>query len=115
MAFSVDKGNYIIEEIELDYTFDEGFNPLYYFTVNENDFEDITDGDRVKLVLTFDNDNKRKRADVRLNAETVFVDVNSGRYEKDITEFVKEGENFIKIFARNEFDLVQLEIRLELD
>ena len=50
-----------------------------------------------------------------MNAETVFVDVNSGRYEKDITEFVKEGENFIKIFARNEFDLVQLEIRLELD
>lgn len=116
LVFSVDKGNYILEEVELKYDFDEGITPLYFFTINEEDFEDIVDNDdKVKLIMLFDNNDDRKRADVRINDDTVFVDVNSGRYDKDITEFVREGENFIKIFPRNEFNLIQLEIRLERD
>jgi len=115
MTFEVDKGNYIIEEIELNYEFDEGFQPLYFFTIDEDDFEDIEDGDEVELNLRFDSNDDRKRADVRINEETLFVDVNSGSYTKEITDFVREGENFIKIFAKNEFDLIQLEITLERD
>ncbi len=115
LTFEVDKGNYIVEEIELRYDFNEGISPLYFFTINEDDFEDIVDGDDVNLILRFDNTDDRKRADVRVNDETLFVDVNTGLYEKEVTKFIREGENFVKIFPRNEFNLVQLEIRLERD
>ena len=123
LTFEIDNGNYIIEEIELNYDFDEGINPLYFFTIDEDDFEDITEeDDDVKLILSLDKTDdedgetsNRKRADIRINDRTIFLDVNTKRFEKDITELVKEGENFIKIFPRNEFDLVQLEIRLERD
>ena len=116
LTFEVDKGNYIVESISLDYEFDEGFQPLYFFTIDEKDFEDVLDEDRkVKLIMRFKDDNSRKRADVQINDDTIFVDVNSGIFEKDITELSKEGENFIKIFAKNEFELIQVEVRLEKD
>ncbi len=118
LTFEVDKGNYLIEEIELNYDFDEGFNPLYFFTIDEEDFEDINDGDDVKLILKLDKSDEgseRKRADMRINDKAVFMDVNTKSFEKDITEFIVEGENFIKVFPKNEFDLIQLEIRLERD
>ena len=114
LNFQIDKGEYIIERIELEYRFDEGFHPLYFFTIDETDFEDIVDNDdKVKLIMRFKEDNERKRADVRLNDETIFVDTNTGRFEKDITELTREGENFIKIFAKEEFELVELEIKIE--
>jgi len=125
LTFEVDKGNYIIEEIELTYDFDEGINPLYFFTIDEDDFEDILDGDDVFLILRLDKSedddrsddfsSNRKRADIRINDKTIFMDVNTKRFEKDITDFAREGENFIKIFPKNEFDLIQLEIILERD
>ncbi len=114
LTFEVDKGNYIIEQITLSYDFDEGFNPLYFFTVDEDDFDDIEDKDaKVVLNMRFDNDKDRKRADIRINSKTFFMDVNAGKFEKDITGAIEEGENFIKIFAKNEFDIVQLEILLK--
>jgi len=115
LTFEIDKGNYIIEKIGLDYRFDQAFHPEYFFTITEDDFEDILDGDTVLLIMRFDNDISRKRADIRINDKTIFLDVHTGQFEKDITELTREGENFIKIFAKQEFDLVQLEIILKRD
>lgn len=113
LTFEVDKGDYVIEQIRLDYEFDEGVHPLYFFTIDEDQFEDIEDKDiEIKLKLTFDNDEDRKRADIRLNDRTIYLDVNDDTFKKDITNLVKEGENFIKIFAKNEFEIVQLEVYL---
>ena len=114
LTFEVDKGDYIIEQMKLEYSFDEGFNPLYFFTVDEEQFDDIKDKDKkVILKMKFDNSKDRKRADLRINDKTVFMDVNAGVFEKDITPAIVEGENFIKIFAKNEFTIVQLEILLK--
>ena len=113
LTFEVDKGNYVVEQIRLDYEFDEGVHPLYFFTIDEDQFEDIEDEDtEVKLKLTFDNDEDRKRADIRLNDRTIYLDVNDDTFKKDITNLINEGENFIKIFAKNEFEIVQLEVYL---
>ncbi|MEK6826151.1 MAG: hypothetical protein AABX08_04000 [Nanoarchaeota archaeon] len=35
--------------------------------------------------------------------------------KKDVTDAIEEGENFIKIFPREEFEIVQLEILLKED
>ena len=114
LTFEVDKGNYIVEQITLNYKLEEGFNPLYFFTVDDEQFDDIEKGDKkVILKLIFDNNKDRKRADIRINDKTIFMDVNAGKFEKDVTEAIVEGENFIKILAKNEFDIVQLEILLK--
>lgn len=111
LTFEVDKGNYIIEQIRLRYKFDEGFNPIYYFTVDSDQFEKIKDEDaEVKLKMKFDNEKDRKRAEVRINSGTVYLDQNSNKFEKDISKFIEEGENFIKIFAKDEFNIALLEI-----
>lgn len=109
LTFEVDKGNYIIEQITLKYKFDEGFNPRYFFTIDEDQFEDIEDKE-VILKLRFDNDGDRKRADIRVNDNVIYLDVHDDVYEKDITDIILEGENLIKIFAKNEFSIEQLEI-----
>ena len=50
LTFEVDQGNYILENIELIYDFDEGFNPKYFFTVDEDQFDDINDGNKEVVV-----------------------------------------------------------------
>ena len=39
-----------IERIELEYQFDEGFHPIYFFTVDEDDFEDMHS--KIEFLLT---------------------------------------------------------------
>ncbi|MBI2498921.1 hypothetical protein HYV88_01625 [Candidatus Woesearchaeota archaeon] len=111
LTFEIDKGNYVIEQIRLKYKFDEGFNPQYFFTIDEDQFDDIKKEDaKVKLKLRFDNDEDRKRAEIRVNSGTVFLDQNDDKFEKDISKHIEEGENFIKIFAKDEFNIVLLEV-----
>jgi len=114
LTFEIDKGNYIIERIKLSYDYDEGFNPIYYFTLSEEEFDAVEEGDRrVILKMRFGGEFRRKRADIRINDRTLYLDTNLEEYEKDISDYVVEGENFIKIFARKEFDIAVLEIMYE--
>lgn len=111
LTFEIDKGSYIIEQIRLKYKFDEGFNPQYFFTIDSDQFDDIKNGDaKVKLKMKFDNDEDRKRAEIRVNSGSVFLDQNDDKFEKDISKYIEEGENFIKIFAKDEFNIVLLEV-----
>ncbi len=111
LTFEIDKGNYIIEQIRLKYKFNERFNPQYFFTVDDEQIDKIRDGDaKVKLKMKFDNSNDRKRADIRVNSGTVYLDQQASKFDKDITKYIEEGENFIKIFAKDEFNIVLLEI-----
>ena len=62
--------------------------------------------------MDFDDIGYRKAATILVNGERIYLDTSSNRAVLDISDSVVEGENFIKIIPREEFDIVNLQVLL---
>ncbi len=113
LEFEVDKGEYILEQVFLEHELETEDYPKYFFTLQRGEFfavEDlITD---VELELDFDDIGYRKAATILVNGERIYLDTSSNRAVLDISDSVVEGENFIKIIPKEEFDIVNLQVLL---
>lgn len=111
LLFSIDDGDFSFNNIELQTRTDSEDFPTYIFQVGTNTINDILSGIKdVKLQLFLDNDSKQKSARVKINNGSLFLNTNTGEYEADITEFIKEGSNFIKIVPNTDFNIIGLKV-----
>jgi len=113
LEFEVDRGEYILEQVILDNELETEDYPKYYFSLQVGEYLDVQDvlAD-VVLELEFDDYGYRKAATILVNGERVYLDTDDRRALIDISDFVVEGENFIKIIPREEFDIVNLQVVL---
>ena len=115
LLFEIDKGDYLINDIELEVEVEEGGAVTYKFAVSETQFEDILDADKeVKLEITFnDVGDETKKATINVNNNEFTLETKGLDYERFITSLIEEGNNFIKITPQSEFDIEILEIKIE--
>lgn len=102
LTFKIDKGNYVFESIILNLNLEKEYYPEYYFAVDkkEGDYE---------LNMDF-SESEVKRAAIMVNGNELTLASEDMDYSKEITDFIVEGENHIKIIAKNEFTITNLEI-----
>src|SRR3989344_2076411 len=103
LDFSIDKGDYTIEQIILTTEVEGGSLLKYQFFVEEEEFTNIFNGKlEAELSLLFgDEGNKNARLDV--NGDVIRINTEELDFTKDISGLVKQGNNFIKIIPTNEF------------
>ncbi len=104
VKFEIDKGDYIIEQIELKLRLESKEFPTYYFMLDEDEVNKD-----IKLKMEFEYD-VTKRATIIVNGKKIYLDTKANKYEKDISEWLREGENYIKIIPKIEFEILHLEV-----
>ncbi len=113
LEFEVDKGEYILEQLTLDNELESEDYPKYFFSLQRGEFFAVEDGAAfVEMELDFDDAGYRKAATLLINGERVYLDTLGRTSVIDISDYVVEGENFIKIVPREEFDIVNLQVLL---
>jgi len=110
--FEIDKGDFLLNDIRLKVELEEGGSRTYKFAVTEKQMNDVLDSAKeVKLIMNF-KDDRQKRAVISINGNEFSLDTEDIDYERFITSYVKEGNNFIRINPENEFTADLLEIKI---
>ena len=81
----------------------ESRNPTEDEVVLKNDYEVITE-------FMFVDDDRNKEAEVIVNGYTTNFDTYKDTYDKDISDFVKDGSNYITVRPRSDFSLVEVRV-----
>lgn len=113
LEFEIDKGEYILEQVVLDNELESEDYPKYFFSLQRSELFAVEDeAAAVELELDFDDAGYRKAATMLINGERIYLDTLGRTSIVDISDYVIEGENFIKIVPREEFDIVNLQVLL---
>ncbi|MBR9691850.1 hypothetical protein GOV06_03605 [Candidatus Woesearchaeota archaeon] len=114
LKFSTTKGWYLIDNIKLTSELKEIIVPVYYFELEEDDFEDVQDKKaNVTLYMKFVDDVTRKIADITVNNHLIRLDQEKIEFNETISKLVEEGNNAIKIEPEDILDIVELKVKLE--
>ncbi len=114
IVFKSNKGSYSVEQIRIGLDLKETQKILYYFELNESQFESITEEDKKSnLYITFVDDDEEKKLDISINGHLTSIRQDEPDYSKDITHWVEEGNNYIEIRPRTTLYMVKLEVKYE--
>ena len=114
VKFYTNKGSYNIEQIEIDLEMADAPSALYYFELNETQIIELQSEDKEAWVfIEFVDNNEDKKADININGHLRNIDQDEAEWDKDITEWVEEGNNYIEILPKNTLHIVNLQIFLE--
>ncbi|MBL7055604.1 hypothetical protein ISS07_01690 [Candidatus Woesearchaeota archaeon] len=114
IVLRTNKGSYSVEQIRVTFKEEDVKTNVYFFEINDTTLEDIESGaEDVILKMEFVEDNDLKRADININDRFITLDVDERTFSKDITDYIKEGNNFIEIRPRTRLDIVELTVELE--
>ncbi|MBI2632271.1 hypothetical protein HYW75_04665 [Candidatus Pacearchaeota archaeon] len=109
LTFSINKGDYLIDKINLESSlFKTGFKQ-YVFLLTKQENQAVLNGDN-GVVLDMSLGGGLKVADVLINGFTVKIDTADDRFKKDISEYIQEGENVIEIVPKREFEITSLRL-----
>ncbi|MFH1972924.1 MAG: hypothetical protein ABIJ18_05615 [archaeon] len=113
LRFVIDNGDYNIDEIEIESLLDAKDYPTYSFEVDTDDYDDISSGDKeVILELAFGDSSSRKEATIFVQEHSFKIDTYDTDYSKDITSYIDNGANSIKIQPSNTFEVDNLKVVL---
>jgi hypothetical protein len=112
LVFKTDKGNYLIDLIKVTTQMKDAVHPIYYFDIDEEDFEEILKHD-VILRVVFVDDLEIKQGKFIINGRETGLYQKERIYEKKINDFLVEGNNAIKIVPESRLEIVKLEVVVE--
>ena len=114
LIFEIDKGDYLIKDIELKVKTSDGGAVKYKFAVSKSTFDKINvDNRKVQLKILFDDDNKKKFV-YEINNNEFSVDIENDEFiVNDLGEFIEEGNNIFTIIPQSEFTIDKLELILK--
>lgn len=109
IVFRTNDGNYLIDLIKITTQMKDAVHPIYYFDIDEDDYEDYLD-EEVLLRVTFVDDLETKEGKFIINGRETGLFQDERVYEKDITDYLVEGNNAIKIVPESRLEIVKLEV-----
>ena len=110
--FEIDKGDFLLNDIELEVDSEEGGNVLYKFVLTEDQFEEVQDED-AELKLEF-SVGEEKEATLNLNGNefNFLLGDDEDEFSRFVGDFLREGNNFIEIMPDREFSIEEMEIKI---
>jgi hypothetical protein len=87
--------------------------PLYYFEIDAGQWRDIRENRKKgRFEMIFVRGSGQKDIDVIINGRVIRIDTAEDRFVRDITEYMVEGENYIKLQPRRRAETVQMNVFL---
>ncbi|MFC1768178.1 hypothetical protein ACFLZX_00300 [Nanoarchaeota archaeon] len=114
LEFTTTEGTYLIDSVMVKTELAEEVYPIYYFEVNETLFEEVDNRTREAYIrLRFVDDDEVKRLDLNINDHLTNVDQDEPDYERRITTWIEEGNNYVEIRPKTRLNIVDLKVVLE--
>ncbi len=114
VVFRIDKGSYRVENIRVRTLLKTVKAHIEFFHVKSSVYNDVLDKERqVILKIEFIDDDKPKRAELNLNGRKDMIDQRDFEYERDISSWIKEGNNYLELKPLTELDVVRLQVRAD--
>lgn len=113
LTFQLSRGQARIEQIRVRNIVEEMKSYVAFFEVEEDLYTDMLQDD-VETVLYIDFVSKdRKRAELNINGRMRSIDQKEDRYEREITDYLVEGNNYIELTPITDMNIPRLEVRVE--
>ena len=109
LDFSITGGQFILEQLTIEGSTGQGRVPSYFFTLQ---VDDIAYGAPVGLDMKFYEDRLRKVGTVYLNGFPLYIDTYDNGLFFDVTPYVVQGQNVLKIIPETELDVIDLAVFL---
>ncbi|MBI4153966.1 hypothetical protein HY501_01390 [Candidatus Woesearchaeota archaeon] len=110
VGFSIDKGDYTLENARVVLELTKSIFPTYALDIDSSLFKRIQDGTaKVVLKIAFAGA-ERKKAAVSVQEESFQLDTSAASYSKDITAMLDNGANIIKLTPQTTMEIVSLKV-----
>jgi len=114
VIFKTEKGSYLVDLIKVILELKKASNPVYYFELNETETEEVMNNSKeVLLSIEFVDDNEYKTLDLVVNGHKRRIDQKQESYERDISEWVEEGNNYIELIPKTDLEIINLKVELK--
>tara|TARA_Y100000310_G_scaffold1020_1_gene1404 strand:+ start:3449 stop:4651 length:1203 start_codon:yes stop_codon:yes gene_type:complete len=107
LEFVIDKGKYILEQVGIEGNTGTGRVPTYFFTLQ---IADVATRQPIGVDMKFYDTRDRKVGSLLINGFEYYIDTRSNGAYFDITPYVTEGQNVLKIIPRTELDIIDLAV-----
>lgn len=104
LGFGINKGDYIVERILLKLDMSSGYHPKYLFSLAK---------DEIDVEFRMDVVSGHKKGVLLVNGKRIYFDTEDNVYIKDISEWVRIGENYVKIVPDEGFEIINLQVSLK--
>lgn len=115
IVFKTNRGSYSVEQIRFEFDVKDVRKKVYYFEINDSNWERIQDGDDVSLEIEFVYGDENKRADLNINGHFTNIDQEERQYSRSIKSWVDEGNNYIEIIPKTLLEIRKLKIFVDED
>ena len=113
LEFEIDKGKYVLEQVTLDGDIGQESIPNYVFTIKLQDTLLLEQGAHVGLNMIFDEPGYRKLGTIVINGFPLYLDTSDVEEFFDLTPFIKDGQNVIRIIPETQFSILSFDVFLE--
>jgi hypothetical protein len=111
ITFVSEEGSYLIDLVRITSEMKEVIQPAYYFEVTADDMTNVRDGKfSVFLAMTFTDDKEQKAGTMNINGRETEIFQYERNYEKNINDYIIEGNNAVKIVPETTLQIVSLEV-----
>lgn len=115
VVFKTEMGSYIVDRIKVETKLKEIVFPTYYFELDDEEFQDVEDNNKdIILHFEFVKADEEREMEVIINGRKFTVEIDKGdtKLSKNIDDFVREEENYIKIVPRTVLEISKLKVTL---
>ena len=112
LEFAIDGGKYVLEQVLVEEDIGAENTKAYTFPLQVTDIQRLGAGGRVTLDLKFAVDGTKKIGAVYVNGIPVYFNQFEPEFIADITPFVTEGQNFVRVVPDVPVDVAQMTITL---
>ncbi|MBW2967765.1 hypothetical protein KY362_04720 [Candidatus Woesearchaeota archaeon] len=111
IVFDSEEGSYLVDLIRITSELKEVIQPAYYFELTESTLEDVRDGKyNLVLKLTFTEGSEMKSGKLVINGRETSIYQRERTYEKNINDYVIDGNNAIKLTPDTTLEVVNMEV-----
>jgi hypothetical protein len=113
VVFKTGEGSYLVDLIMVNTELKAKTFPVFYFDVNESVFRNISSGNVSAFVkIRFVDDSESKQFDLSVNGHLTRVDQKKSFFEKRVSSWIEDGNNYIEIRPKSVLNIVNLRVEL---
>lgn len=114
VVFEIEQGAFRIEDIRVRNTVEPTKAYIDFFEVSDTLYDQVIEGEAtVVFKIEFVDERERKQAEVNVNGRLDAIDQYKRAYEREISNVVREGNNYIEILPLSDLNIARLEVRVE--
>lgn len=109
-----EEGSFSFNQMAVESEVKEKENKGYTFSLSKKEYEDVSSGEKevtLKMYLDETNDEK-KNARIVVNDGEVMMSTDASSFTRDISDYIVEGTNFLRIIPSNTFRINGLTVSL---